>query len=123
MKIRVKHWLPPLIVVLLLVVMTAWSNGWFDQTTAAASGSSDASASVDSATARIQLGELTVKPSGPMAGYSRDRFPHWAKVEGECDTRETVLKRDGQDVQVDNQCRPTSGQWFSPYDGATWTKA
>jgi hypothetical protein len=58
-----------------------------------------------------------------MAGYSRDRFPHWAKVDRECDTRETVLKRDGQDVRVDGQCRPISGRWVSPYDGGTWTKA
>jgi hypothetical protein len=58
-----------------------------------------------------------------MAGYSREKFQHWTIVFGECDTRETVLKQAGQDVQVDSQCRPISGHWFSPYDGASWDKA
>lgn len=36
---------------------------------------------------------------------------------------EYVLKRDGEDVQVNNACESTSGTWKSPYDGATWTDA
>lgn len=73
--------------------------------------------------AGTQLAELVVKPRSGMGGYSREKFPHWATVSGECDTRETVLKRDGQNVNTDAQCRPTSGTWHSPYDGANWTKA
>jgi hypothetical protein len=33
-----------------------------------------------------------------------------------------VLKRDGRNVKSGSDCAPTSGSWFSPYDGATWTK-
>src|SRR4051812_32563587 len=40
-----------------------------------------------------------------------------------CNTREVVLKRDGTNVVTDSSCASTSGSWFSPYDGATWTAA
>ena len=40
-----------------------------------------------------------------------------------CNTRETVLKRDGMSVVTDSSCAATSGRWYSPYDGATWTAA
>lgn len=36
---------------------------------------------------------------------------------------EYVLKRDGTNVVVSSACTATSGSWFSPYDGATWTAA
>lgn len=36
---------------------------------------------------------------------------------------EYVLKRDGTSVVVNSACTATSGSWFSPYDGATWTAA
>lgn len=42
---------------------------------------------------------------------------------GTCNTRETVLKRDGTSVVTDSACASTSGSWFSPYDGATWSAA
>lgn len=42
---------------------------------------------------------------------------------GKCDTRETVLKRDGTGVVQSSTCAATSGTWKSPYDGATWTAA
>ncbi|EHY89514.1 protein of unknown function (DUF1994) [Saccharomonospora azurea NA-128] len=71
--------------------------------------------------ARTQLAELKVGPDGSMDGYSRDRFPHWSNQGEGCNTRETVLKRDGDGVKVDDKCRPTSGSWTSPYDGETWT--
>jgi hypothetical protein len=75
------------------------------------------------ATARSQLGALTVAAAGSMTGYSRDKFPHWITVSGTCDTRETVLKRDGTSVVTSSSCSATSGRWYSPYDGATWTVA
>lgn len=75
------------------------------------------------ATARTQLASLRVAADGTMTGYSRDLFPHWHTVSGACNTREQVLKRDGTNVVTDSACAATSGRWFSPYDGATWTAA
>ena len=34
-----------------------------------------------------------------------------------------VLKRDGTNVKVDSECKPTSGSWISPYTGSTFTDA
>ncbi|TNH24858.1 HNH endonuclease [Micromonospora orduensis] len=75
------------------------------------------------ATAQSQLNALTVASQGSTSGYSRDLFPHWITVSGSCNTREQVLKRDGTSVVVDSSCAATSGRWYSPYDGATWTAA
>jgi hypothetical protein len=72
-------------------------------------------------TAQSELNALTVASEGSMTGYSRDLFPHWIIISGTCDTRETVLKRDGTGVATDGSCHATSGSWYSPYDGATWT--
>lgn len=71
-------------------------------------------------TAQAELNALTVASEGSMSGYSRDLFPHWITISGTCNTRETVLKRDGSGVVVDGSCYPISGSWFSPYDGNTW---
>ncbi|MER7007099.1 HNH endonuclease family protein [Dactylosporangium sp. NPDC000555] len=75
------------------------------------------------ATAQSQLDALTVAAEGSMSGYSRSLFPHWITISGSCDTRETVLKRDGTSVVTNSSCSATSGRWYSPYDGATWTAA
>jgi hypothetical protein len=72
------------------------------------------------ATAQSELNVLTVAAEGSMTGYSRSLFPHWIIISGTCDTRETVLKRDGSGVTVNSSCYPVSGSWYSPYDGATW---
>jgi hypothetical protein len=69
------------------------------------------------------LNGLTVAATGSSSGYSRDLFPHWSTVSGACNTRETVLKRDGTNVVQDSSCAATSGTWRSPFDGATWTAA
>lgn len=74
-------------------------------------------------TAKSELASLTVKADGSQTGYSRDKFPHWIIQSGTCDTREVVLKRDGTSVVTNSACSATSGKWFSPYDGATWTAA
>jgi hypothetical protein len=58
-----------------------------------------------------------------MKGYTREAFPHWISQGDGCDTRETVLIRDGRDVQTDSACRATSGTWSSYYDGVTLTTA
>ena len=52
-------------------------------------------------TAQAELNALTVAGEGSMTGYSRDLFPHWITISGTCNTRETVLKRDGTNVTVD----------------------
>ncbi|KAI9049009.1 hypothetical protein LZ554_006858 [Drepanopeziza brunnea f. sp. 'monogermtubi'] len=75
------------------------------------------------ATARTLLAGLTVAAQGPQTGYSRDLFPTWITISGNCNTRETVLIRDGTNVVTSTACASTSGSWFSPYDGATWTAA
>jgi hypothetical protein len=73
--------------------------------------------------ARSDLNTLVVSPEGSRDGYSRDLFPHWITIAGTCNTRETVLRRDGSGVSVDGSCRPTSGSWLSEYDGLTVTTA
>jgi hypothetical protein len=77
---------------------------------------------VSGATARSYLATLTVTAED-RTGYNRDLFPHWITQSGTCNTREVVLKRDGSNVQQDSSCAATSGSWYSPYDGATWTAA
>jgi hypothetical protein len=71
-------------------------------------------------TAVSRLNSLTVAAESHHSTYDRDLFPHWITITGSCNTREQVLKRDGSNV-VDSSCYPTSGSWYSPYDGATWT--
>jgi hypothetical protein len=57
------------------------------------------------------------------AGYDRDLFPHWKDLDGDgCDTRREVLIRDSRTAAVvGSSCTVSSGTWYSPYDGATWT--
>ncbi|GAA1906637.1 HNH endonuclease family protein [Streptomyces sodiiphilus] len=72
--------------------------------------------------AQSELNALRVAAEGPMTGYSRSLFPHW-RSSGGCTTRQTVLRRDGRNVVVDSNCQPTSGTWYSPFDGVTLTSA
>ncbi|EEY17021.1 secreted protein [Verticillium alfalfae VaMs.102] len=73
--------------------------------------------------ARTLLAGLTVAAAGSSADYDRSLFRHWHIVSGTCDSRETVLVRDGSGVSTDSACQPTSGTWFSPYDGVTVTQS
>ncbi|MEU4561932.1 HNH endonuclease family protein [Actinoplanes sp. NPDC023936] len=75
------------------------------------------------ATAQTYLNALTVAAEANAGSYDRDLFPHWVTISGTCNTRETVLKRDGSGVVTSSACAATSGSWYSPYDGATWTAA
>ncbi|MGY3201436.1 HNH endonuclease family protein [Streptomyces sp. TE5632] len=77
---------------------------------------------VSASTARTYLASLPVSTE-VRTGYNRDLFPHWITVSGTCNTRETILKRDGTNVVTDSSCAATSGSWYSPYDGATWSAA
>ena len=76
------------------------------------------------------LEALAVVPSGSMAGYSREEFPHWAseaatygwmEPDGSCDVRDAALIRDGEDVEIDGDCSITTGTWLDPYTGQTLT--
>ncbi|MEU4802790.1 HNH endonuclease family protein [Actinosynnema sp. NPDC023587] len=69
------------------------------------------------------LAGLKIASEGKMAGYSRDRFPHWSGQGNSCDTREVVLQRQGADVRSDKDCKATAGTWVSAYDGVTITDA
>lgn len=73
--------------------------------------------------AQSLLGGITVAPEGSSDGYDREEFPHWSSTSGGCDTRDVVLERDGEGVEVDSNCTQTAGSWFSPYDDATWSAA
>ncbi|MFJ9818185.1 HNH endonuclease family protein [Streptomyces sp. NPDC101151] len=77
---------------------------------------------VSAATARSYLAQLTVATEN-RTGYDRDLFPTWITISGSCNTREWILKRDGSNVVTNSACTATSGSWYSPYDGATWTAA
>ncbi|KAJ2894251.1 putative secreted protein [Zalerion maritima] len=73
--------------------------------------------------ASSRLSSLTVSAYYDDGNYDRDLFPHWETYSGSCNTREYVLQRDGEDVVVSSSCAASSGTWYSPYDGATWTAA
>ncbi|MFI7209392.1 hypothetical protein [Micromonospora aurantiaca (nom. illeg.)] len=75
------------------------------------------------ATAQSQLNALTVKSEGSTSGCSRDLFPRWITISGVCNTRETVLKHDDASVAATAAAPATSGRWYSPCNGATWTAA
>ncbi|MEU4155994.1 HNH endonuclease family protein [Actinoplanes sp. NPDC026670] len=64
------------------------------------------------------LDTLIVAASGSMKGYSREKFPHWRSAGENCDVRDTVLKRDGDQVKLSG-CNVVDGIWDSWYDGKT----
>ncbi len=68
-------------------------------------------------TAQYELNSLKVQPEESMAGYSRDKFPHWINQGGGCNTRHMVLKRDADYYSGD--CPNISGKWYSYYDGVS----
>ena len=58
-------------------------------------------------------------------GYSRSLFKHWVDADGDgCDTREEVLITESlTKPQVDGYgCKVVEGDWFSPYEGGTYTQ-
>lgn len=78
---------------------------------------------ISAATARTYLSQLTVEAESNSPAYDRDLFVHWITISGSCNTRETVLKRDGTNVVTDTSCAATSGNWVSPYDNVATTLA
>lgn len=118
-KPRTPAWMSVLAAVLLGAGWLVFDSGLLDDWLAE-SGSPGAS----STPAAEQLDALAVAPAGSMDGYSREAFEHWSPQPsaGEnCNTREATLKRDGDGVQVDRSCEPTSGSWTSAYTGETTT--
>ena len=67
-----------------------------------------------------QLAQLTVASAGSMKGYSRTRFPHWRDTGKNCDVRDSVLQRDGENIKLSG-CNVVAGRWESPYDGRVFT--
>ncbi len=64
---------------------------------------------------------LIVKGRAAKTGYSRDRFGDgWSSIPGGCDTRQTVLLRDLDDlkVQAADRCSVLGGSLNDPYTGA-----
>ncbi|MFG3054223.1 HNH endonuclease family protein [Kitasatospora sp. NPDC048239] len=78
---------------------------------------------VSAATARTYLASISVAAESHDSTYDRALFPHWITIAGTCDTRETVLKRDGSGVVTASNCSATSGNWVSAYDNVTTTSA
>jgi hypothetical protein len=66
------------------------------------------------------LSQLTVAQAGSMKGYSRDHFPHWRDAGKNCDVRDTVLQRDGDDIELSG-CNVVGGRWSSVYDNRNLT--
>jgi hypothetical protein len=70
------------------------------------------------------LAGLRVAPEGPRSGYNRDLFNHWVDADHDgCDTREEVLRAESRSqAQVDPVgCKVLAGDWYSLYDGLTFT--
>ena len=67
-----------------------------------------------------QLAQLTVASARSMKGYSRPRFPHWRDTGKNCDVRDSVLQRDGENIKLSG-CNVVAGRWESPYDGRVFT--
>ncbi len=76
--------------------------------------------------AQVAISELlaelfTAAPS--TAVYDRALFVHWIDADGDgCDTRQEVLIEESRvPVVMGSGCTVVSGEWYSWYDGATWT--
>lgn len=68
------------------------------------------------------LAMLRIAPEA-RAGYERSLFVHWIDADGDgCDTRHEVLIQEAiVKPTVGPRCSLTGGQWFSLYDGLTFT--
>ena len=76
----------------------------------------------DAEKAGQDLKDLKVAGTESMAGYSRTKFHIWANQGGGCDTRDVVLKRQGDGVKASSDCKIYQGTWTSPYNGKTYDK-
>src|SRR4051794_7114915 len=60
---------------------------------------------VNAAEAVKDLAKLSQRAGDSLAGYSRAKFHIWASQGGGCDTRDVVLKRDGENVKATSDCK------------------
>jgi len=75
------------------------------------------------------LGQLTVRPDGPIIGYDRlkEFGPAWTDSQSApgghngCDTRDDVLRRDLTSEKLVGRCTVSSGTLADPYTGHTIT--
>lgn len=68
--------------------------------------------------ALVALETLPVKGRASKTGYERSQFGDgWATVNG-CSTRDIILYRDLINVQLENECKVTTGTLNDPYTGA-----
>lgn len=79
-------------------------------------------ASIAGSTVSGLLGSLaSAEPS--TAAYDRAYFTHWIDADGDgCNTRQEVLIAESlTPVVMIDRCTVVSGQWYSWFDGETWT--
>ena len=63
------------------------------------------------------LNALAVKGRAPKTGYSRDQFGNGWEGTSSCNTRNQILQRDLQNVQLGDGCTVLSGTLNDPYTG------
>ncbi len=84
-------------------------------------------ANADTTTARALLFKLVVAAEGGSTTYDRSYFRHWTDANGDCqNTRAEVLITESRITPTytsTSRCTVATGQWYSYYDGATWTHA
>lgn len=79
-------------------------------------------ASAATTTLSALFAELSFQPEATQT-YDRALFQHWIDADANgCDTRQEVLIAESLvPVTKGSGCTVTAGQWYSWYDGATWT--
>lgn len=107
----------------------------FDNPDGTKPGLAALTSAADEARARTLIGKVATKGRGPKTGYSRAQFgAAWLDsadnvpfAHNGCDTRDDLLKRDGDSVKYrgGSQCVVASMTLHDPYTGRTivWTKA
>lgn len=67
--------------------------------------------------ARDELEKLPVKGRAAKTGYARTQFGNGWEQQGDCDTRNIILRRDLSAVQVSETCKVLRGTLSDPYTG------
>ncbi len=91
---------------------------------AAAPGREDPTPQAGSATQIVeQLRPLIAAPRADIPTYDRDHFAGWLDGDGDCvNTRHEVLQSEALGFSMNAAgCAVTSGEWFDPYTGRTYT--
>jgi hypothetical protein len=119
---RTPQWTLTLAAATLVLVAAAGCEGISvapgDGPSTTSTGSTSTSTSAKGASA--ELAALVVATPAAMKGYSREKFPTWRKTGSNCDTRDSVLERDGTKVKLSG-CNVVAGSWKSAYDDKTLT--